>query len=403
LHIPQGVLILEAIFAFLRRSLGSVLKAMFGWATLALFGEVREKERPLLTVVVAAAAVWPFLLVGTIFPRPAALLLAITPVPKGAPEEIVRALWIGLTILIPLGVGWALSRRDNNKGSRRSGNKGRAAREWWKSLLLGFPTTLGLGLGFLFVCVAVPIRKVSALVAGRKEEHVPLAIPPEAYEETVARLREALVRGGIPLEPRKAPWGTRLLGRILHVFAGAVLQAYQPENLAYLCTDEIETTFYPNGVRLYGSEAIMARAHALIAESAMTTPALLCMSPEGQKLEKRIKVLWGRRNEKTPRLDAEVQVVARELADTPFGFQDWETLYRELLQVVVASRGASKLIQAALARRGVSRRGSAPRFRNAARKARAYGGERLRKAAAERSVKAIESMADRMLRLFARR
>ena len=376
---------------------------MFGWATLALFGEVREKERPLLTVVVAAAAVWPFLLVGTIFPRPAALLLAITPVPKGAPEEIVRALWIGLTILIPLGVGWALSRRDNNKGSRRSGNKGRAAREWWKSLLLGFPTTLGLGLGFLFVCVAVPIRKVSALVAGRKEEHVPLAIPPEAYEDTVARLREALVRGGIPLEPRKAPWGTRLLGRILHVFAGAVLQAYQPENLAYLCTDEIETTFYPNGVRLYGSEAIMARAHALIAESAMTTPALLCMSPEGQKLEKRIKVLWGRRNEKTPRLDAEVQVVARELADTPFGFQDWETLYRELLQVVVASRGASKLIQAALARRGVSRRGSAPRFRNAARKARAYGGERLRKAAAERSVKAIESMADRMLRLFARR
>jgi len=393
LHIPQGVLILEAIFAFLRRSLGSVLKAMFGWATLALFGEVREKERPLLTVVVAAAAVWPFLLVGTIFPRPAALLLAITPVPKGAPEEIVRALWIGLTILIPLGVGWALSRR----------NEGRAGRKWWKNLLLGFPTTLGLGLGFLFVCVAVPIRKVSALVAGRKEEHVPLAIPPEAYEETVVRLREALVRGGIPLEPRKAPWGTRLLGRILHVFAGAVLQAYQPENLAYLCTDEIETTFYPNGVRLYGSEAIMARAHALIAESAMTTPALLCMSPEGQKLEKRIKVLWGRRNEKTPRLDAEVQVVARELADTPFGFQDWETLYRELLQVVVASRGASKLIQAALARRGVSRRGSAPRFRNAARKARAYGGERLRKAAADRSLKAIESMADRMLRLFARR
>ena len=79
------MLILEAVFAFLRRSLGSVLRAMFGWATLALFGEVREKERPLLTVVVAAAAVWPFLLVGTIFPRPAALLLAITPVPEGAP------------------------------------------------------------------------------------------------------------------------------------------------------------------------------------------------------------------------------------------------------------------------------------------------------------------------------
>src|SRR4030095_10990051 len=99
---------------------------MFGWAPRALFGEVREKERPLLTVVVAAAALWPFLLVGTIFPRPAALLLAITPVPEGAPEEIVRAVWIGLTILIPLGVGWALSRR----------NERRAGRSWWKNLLL---------------------------------------------------------------------------------------------------------------------------------------------------------------------------------------------------------------------------------------------------------------------------
>jgi len=387
------MLIFEAIFAFLRRSLGSVLRAMFGWATLALFGEVREKERPLLTMVVAAAAVWPFLLVGTIFPRPAALLLAVAPVPEGAPEEIVRALWIGLTILIPLGVGWALSRR----------NEGRADQSWWKSLLLGFPTTLGLGLGFLFVCVAVPVRKVSALAAGRKEEHVPLAIPSEDYEETVARLREALVRGGIPVEPRTAPWGTRLLGRILHLFAGAVLQAYQPENLAYLCTDDIETTFYPNGVRLYGSETITARAHALLAESAMTTPALLCMSPEGQKLEERIKVLWGRRNEKTPRLDADVQALARELADTPFGFRDWETLYRELLQVVVASRGASKLIQAALARRGESRRSSTRRFRTAARRARAFGGERLTKVAADRSLKVIERVADQVLKLFASR
>lgn len=52
----------------LRRSLGSVLKAIFGWATLALFGEVREDERTLLTATVGAAAIWPFLVTGTAFP-----------------------------------------------------------------------------------------------------------------------------------------------------------------------------------------------------------------------------------------------------------------------------------------------------------------------------------------------
>jgi uncharacterized membrane protein YhaH (DUF805 family) len=381
------VLIFEAIFAFLRRSLGSVLRAMFGWATLALFGEVREKERPLLTLVVAAAAVWPLLLVGTIFPRPAALVLAVLPVPKGTPESIMRGVWIALTLLIPLGVGWALSRRNRDR-----------KRSWWKSLLLGFPTTLGLGLAFLFVCVAVPVRKVSALAAGRKEEHVPLAIAPEDYTTTVAKLGEALARGGIAAAPRRPPWGTRVLGRLLHAFAGAVLKAYQPEDLAFLCTDEIEMTFYPNGVRLYGDEAITARAHSLLAEAAMTTPALLCMSPEGQKLEERIRVLWKRRHEQTARLDADVQSMARELAETPLGF-----LYRELLQVVVASRGASKLIESALGGGRDSGKNRVRRLRHAARRARSYGGETLRKAAADRSLKVIEKVADRMLRMFAGR
>jgi hypothetical protein len=402
------MLVFEAIFAFLRRSLGSILRAMFGWATLALFGEVREKERTFLTIVVAAAAVWPLLLVGTIFPRQAALLLAVMPVPKGAPEEIVRAVWIALTLLIPAGVGWALMRRNRDaaRGERR---------EWWRSLLLGFPTTLGLGLGFLFVCVAIPVRKVRALFSGLKEEHVALAIEPESYKETVAQMREALERGGVPVVSARPPWGTRALGRLLHVFAGAVLRKYQPENLEFLTSPEVQLTFYPNGVRAFGREPIVARTQALLAETATATPALLCMSPEAQKIEKRIKALWDRRTEKRETLDVELQAVARELARTPLGFRDWETLYRELLQVVVASRGASRLIQSALASERESdrasespgerrrRRVAAKRLRRVARKARTYGGDRLRKAAADRSLKVIEKVAERMLQVFARR
>ena len=388
------MLILEAIFAFLRRSLGSMLRALFGWATLALFGEVREKERPFLTLVVAAAAVWPFLLVGTVFPRQAALLLAIVPVPKGTPESIVRAVWILLTVAIPLGVGWALSRR-----TRRPDERG-----WGKALLLGFPTTLGLGLGFLFVCVAVPVRKIAALFSGRKEEHVPLAVAPEDYMETVAKLREALVRGGVPVSPRPPPWGTRALGKVLHLFAGAVLRSYQPEDLEFSASADIQMTFYPNGVRLYGEEFVTARAHALIVESAAGTPALLTMSPEGQKLEKRIKDLWARRRDARAEFDRELQKAARELADTPLGFRDWETLYRELLQLVVASRGASHLIQRSIEKaEGPGRRYRPRRIRRAVHTARSRGGERLRQAAADRSLKLIERLADRMLSIFAKR
>ncbi len=399
------MLIFEAIFAFLRRSLGSVLRAMFGWATLALFGEVREKERPLLTLVVAAAAVWPLLLVGHRFPAAGG---AASRGPAGArrarPNRSCAGVWIALTLLIPLGRRLGALTRRKRRGPKR--------RSRWKRLLLGFPTTLGLGLGFLFVCVAVPVRKVRGVRLRPKGGARSLwRFAPEDYTETVAKLREALTRGGVPVEPREPPWGTRALGRLLHVFAGAVLSAYQPENLEYLCTDEIEMTFYPNGVRLYGGEAVTARAHALLAESATATPALLCMSPDGQEIEHRVKMLWKRRAERNARLDRDVQALARELADTTLGFRDWETLYRELLQVVVASRGASRLIQTALAGRAVAapegkgepRRVPVRRLRRAARRARAYSGATLRKEASDRSLKLIEKLAERVFGILTRR
>ena len=399
------MLVFEAIFAFLRRSLGSILRAMFGWATLALFGEVRDKERTFLTIVVAAAAVWPLLLVGTIFPRHAALVLAVMPVPEGAPAEIVRGLWIALTLVIPAGVGWALMHRN------RAAGRGRR-RDGWSALLLGFPTTLGLGLGFLFVCVSVPARKVRALFSGLKEEHVGLAIEPERYKETVAQLRESLARAGIPVVSARPPWGTRVLGRLLHVFAGAVLRKYQPKSLEFLRAPDVELTFYPNGVRVFGRERSVARTQALLAEGATATPALLTMTAEAQEIEKRIKALWVRRDEKPAALDGELGEVARELAETPVGFKDWETLYRELLQVVVASRGASRIIQAAYAQErgehetaGQRRRrlAAARHLRQVAGQARAVGSDHLKKAAADRSVRVIERVAERMLKMFARR
>ena len=389
------MLLLEALFAFLRRSLGSILRALFGWATLALFGEVREKERTFLTIVVAAAAVWPLLLVGTIFPRQAALLLAVVPVPKGTPESVVRGVWIGLTLLIPFGVGFALSRRS---GSRRGGG--------WRGALLGFPATLGIGLGFLFVCIAVPARKVAALASNRKEDHVPLAVPPEDYTATAAQLQRALARGGLAVERREPPWGTRMLGRLLHVFAGAILGRYQPKEMVYLRSPGLAVTIYPNGVQLYGRESDTARAHALVVESATGTAALLTMSAEAQKIEQRIKHLWKRRGERRASIEPGLMAVARELAETPMGFTDWETLYRELLQIVVASRGASRLIEVSFAERkkpgsqSPSRRRSLSRV---TRRARTYGGEGLRRAAAAGSLKIIEKLADRMLRIFAPR
>ncbi|MGE5414968.1 MAG: hypothetical protein ACM3NW_12385, partial [Syntrophomonadaceae bacterium] len=367
------------------------LRAIFGWATLALFGEVPEDEKTLLTATVGAAALWPFLVTGTVFPRQAALFLTVVPVPKGTPEEVVRIVWIVLTVAVPLGVGWALSRRRA------------AAIPRWKSVFMGFPAALGIGLAFLVACVAVPARKLAALARGRKDEHVPLAIEPEDYSKTVARLRQALDRAGIRLSPREPPWATRVLGRILHAFAGGVLGTYLPKRLQFLWSPQVELTFYPNGVRVSGTEGHTSRAHALLAESATSSPALQCMSADGQKAEKRLKALWARREEGGS-LDAAIQREARRLAAASLDYDDWQILYRELLQVLVASRGAQALIRTAMEEAETGKESRVPaRFGRVVGRARSYGSDRLASAAANRSADVFAKLLGRMFGALGRR
>lgn len=382
------MVLIQALFALLRRSLGSVLKAIFGWATLALFGEVREDERTLLTATVGAAAVWPFLVTGTVFPRQAALFLTIVPVPKGAPEQVVRVIWIVLTLIVPLGVGWALSRRHR----RPEGGA-------WKSVLMGFPASLGIGIAFLIACVAVPVRKIAAMARGRKDEHVPLAIAPEEYSSTVDLLCAALDRSGIRLSPRRPPWATRALGRILHAFAGQVLGAYLPERLEFLWSPHLELTFYPNGVRVSGTEGRTARAHALLAETATASPALQCMSPEGQKVEKRLKALWENRRQ-GPEIDEAIQREGRRLAAASLDYDDWQILYRELMQVLVASRGAEGLIRGSMEEGDSGREPGVGRFGRVLGRARSFGQASLATVAVNRSADVVAKILGRVFGAF---
>ena len=169
------VLTFQAIFALLRRSLGSAVRAIFGWATVALFGVVAESERTLLSLAVGAAGVWPAMVFGVFFPKAAAVVLALLPIPKSVPASVLRGVWIALTLLIPIGVGLVLARHARIERSR------------WRRILMGFPATLGIAAAFLVAFVAVPIGKLVAFVKGRREDHVGLVISPERSARSPTR------------------------------------------------------------------------------------------------------------------------------------------------------------------------------------------------------------------------
>ncbi len=389
------VLLLQGILTLLRKSLGSAFRAIFGWATLALFGSVAQKDRTLLSIVVAAAGVWPIMLLGTLLPRTGAFLLAFVPIPKSIPTEVVRAVWIGLTALVPVAVGWVLRRRsaDASKTAR--------LRDW----LMGFPVTLGLAGAFTFACIAVPVRKLMALATGRKEAHIPLVIPPQEYRKVAEEIRNALARGKIALERKTPPWTTRAISRTMRALGGSMLGAYLPEDLEYMKGPDLELTVYPNGVRVLGPERAASRAHALIAESATRTAALQTMTPKAQEIEKRIKALLAQRD-RGAKSEPIVRSLAVELADANLDYEEWETLYRELLQLTVEVRGGGELLQRSAEEDPMPRPTGRPRRGRVQREPRQNRDDSHRKpasGASSRTMRAVQAIAAALVALLVRK
>jgi hypothetical protein len=380
------MVLFQALLAVLRRSLGKIFEAVFGWAVYALFGQVPKQDRALLSAATGAAAVWPLLVLGVFLPRAAAAILAFLPIPKGMPAEIVRIVWILLAVSVPVLVGLAFGRRGKTKLSRG------------RRMLLGLPITVGLGAAFVILCVATPIAKVLSLVQGRKQEHVVLIVPPGRYDAVAADLEQTLARGGMPVRPGEAPWHVRALGRLMRRLGGPSLAAYIPERIAVLEGEDLEATLYPGGVALSGAERTAARAHSLIVERAARTEALQTTDPDAQAVERHIKTLWreldGGGDGKARRRELDALFV--RIADVDVGYEDWESIYRQALQLSLAARGGGFLLERAVEKRAPERVRDRRR-RRLARSARGYAQGKALSSAGGGVAKLAEKFARKVL------
>src|SRR5262245_54227908 len=109
--------IIQAVFALISRSLGRVASALFGWAVEALFGTTSGAEKIQLSVLVGAAAAWPILVLGIIWPKASALVLAFVPIPAFVPPWTIRLGWLALAVAVPFAVGIAMATRARGSGS----------------------------------------------------------------------------------------------------------------------------------------------------------------------------------------------------------------------------------------------------------------------------------------------
>ena len=325
--------VLQALFAYLRRSAGKMVQAIFGWAVRALFGTPKESEKTLLAVAVGAAAAWPLLLIGVAFPKIAALVLAFIPIPEWVSPGWIRGIWIAAALAVPAGVGAALA------------VSGKQAAPKWKRWLEGFPVTAALAAAFFTAFVTSPVRRLLGIVKRREDRTIPLILEPEDYSAAADDLCRTLRRGGLEVERADPSWLMTAPARVLRTIGGRFLGDRIPEDIHFYRGEKLDVAVNPNDITIQGRKEEAARAHALLSEEATLGPGLQTVEASAQAIEKTLKDLWSvyarrpRTHEGSAILARRLSAVARELEETYLTFDDWQILYREILQMERAIEG----------------------------------------------------------------
>jgi hypothetical protein len=309
---PIGV-----VFAFIGRQLGRVLTLAFNWATIVLFGRVRKDRQMFLSGMAATALLWPIVLAGIAFPSFATFLLGFVTLPDFA-KPWVRLVMLVLAVLLPL-VNGALSTRLPDEGQRP---KGRAL---LVTILRGYPNSLALFVVLVWMMIVAPLGKIRALFKRWETVHVPIAVKPGAYDTVVRDLEGALDRDGIEVTQRRAHWAYEFPGKVLGLLGGATVRALVPTQLAKLVGDGFEMTLHPTDLSLLGRKVKLAHARAAIVRELTFTEAYQTWSKEAQTLEDRlVKASHG---------EDDLEAIGKELKQRDLAYEEWEILYRLLLQV----------------------------------------------------------------------
>ena len=313
-----------------------------GWAVEALFGRLTAGQRTLYTALVGVAIAWPVLLFGIARPKLAVQILSMIPLPDFVPDWTVRLAWIAVAVLLPVGVGVAVTIR-----SPPAARRGPLVLR----ILRGFPLTVGLTVSFGILVLSVPAMRFAALIRRKKVLDIPLVMDAPAYDQVAREVCQVLNRQGFSFRPAEPDWWMSTPLHLLTWLGGDALRSHVPARLEHFESDGLRMSLYPSGLLLRGNPEQLTWAHGLIAESVVHTDGLQTTEPKALALERRLRPLW-RRYDADPRGSSRDEVMLRELDRVTgdlkalqVGWDDWQVLYRQILQLARAVHGELPLLE----------------------------------------------------------
>jgi hypothetical protein len=312
---------------------------------------------------VGAAAAWPILVLGVIWPRVAATLLTFAPLPSWIPSSLIRAVWVALAVIVPFALGTAVAARSRGPavpipGTRRmassAGSPDSAARRApvheskIVRLFRGIPITLAIAASFLIVFITVPLQRLRSMIRRQVDIDVPLVTDAQGYPLVAEEIAATLSRHGLKVALTTPDWTVTAPSRILSRLGGPSFDAYVPRRFTQFQGPRLEVMLYPNGLLLRGSEQETAWAHGLLVEALTDAPAYQTFDPAAQDIERQIRRVWAVFGENPPAhtgsmvLESRLDEIVREIRELPVGYDEWQIVYRQVLQLDRALRAVSR-------------------------------------------------------------
>jgi hypothetical protein len=327
--------LISGLFALVGRFAGRLLNTSLGWATLLLFGKVSGRRQALVLLIALAALVWVIVLIGVLIPPVAVFLLAAVPLPAFVDQTWIRLGMLVAAALIPILVGVAALLVAG--ADRRP----KGARGVLLGVLRGYPFTLLLAVTVGFLAAVSIIRKVTSLARRHEDAHVPLIVQPGGYDAVLEDLEAVLDASGIDVTRAPAPAILSIPPRLLGAVAGPSLGGLVPDRLMLLRAAGLEILVYPSDLAISGTKTLVARSRAVIAAKLTESPAYMATTAEAERVEDDIRALAGgvtaaaEGRGEMPRLELQARLdeLDRQLVGLSIDFDEWETLYRERLQV----------------------------------------------------------------------
>jgi hypothetical protein len=322
--------IIGSVFAMLGRFAGRLLNSALGWATILLFGKVEGRKQTVLLIIALGSLVWVLTIVGVVFPDVGTFMLAFVPVPEFIDEGVVRLAMLGAALLIPLLIGAAAI--FVAQPERRPHGLGLIA-----GIARGFPFTLVLAVTIVILALASLVRKIRSMAKRWEDAHVPVIVKPGGYDRVLADLEAVLDDAGLSVQPRPAPTILSIPPRLLDAVAGKALGGLVPDRLMLLKSKSLDVLVYPSDVALSGTRESVARARAAIAAQLTDSPAYLTASAESERIEDEIRDVAAATDHVSPTgvsaLTTRIQALDGQIARLMVPFDEWETVYRERLQI----------------------------------------------------------------------